>query len=167
MLTEQFRRNDLDILSRILRDAHRRLDERGVPPAHAIPRNLPRISILPSDIPDIPTEPAQVVPRLTVVSRTGPISPVGDWAELAACKGQTMFYEQFPAVSHRPTKSDRLMEAQALASCNACPVLEPCRAWALQPVEPATDHVAGGLTPRQRHEIRRHRDRVNRGRRWL
>ena len=166
-MTERMRRADLDVLSIILRDAHRRLDERGVLPAHAIPRDLPRITLRASDIRDLPTESVQVVPRLTIVSRTGPISPVGSWGELAACKGQRMFYDQFPAVSHRPTKSDRLMEAQALATCRECPVLDDCRSWSLQPVEPAVDHVAGGLTPRQRHEIRRHRDRIDRGRRWL
>lgn len=165
--TEIHRRRELNDLEQLLRDAHRRLDERNVPPAWAIPRNLPRLDVVPSDIAEIMTTVSVTVPRLDPVSRTGPIEPVGDWADSAACKGQKMFYEQFPAVSHRPTRSDRLMEAHALATCNECPVLIPCREWSLQPVEPAVDHIAGGLTPRQRHEIRKHRDRVNRGRRLL
>lgn len=167
MLTERMRRADLDLLENLLRDAHRRLDAQGVPPARAITHNPPRISLIPSDIAEIVRDLPPAVPRLHLVSRTGPIEPTGDWAEHAACKGQKMVYDQFPAVSHRPTKSDRVMEFAALASCRDCPVLAPCRTWALQPVEPAVDHVAGGLTPRQRAEIRRHRERVNRGRRLL
>ena len=161
------RRRELNDLERLLADAHRRLDERNVPPASAIPRDLPRLVVIPSDIARIISNIPTTVQRLEPVSRTGPIEPAGDWAEQAACKGQKMFYEQFPAVSHRPTRSDRLMEAHALATCHSCPVLPECREWSLQPVEPAVDHVAGGLTPRERHEIRKHRDRVNRGRRLL
>ena len=148
------RERELDALESMLRAAHRRLDERGVP-------RIPRVVVIPSP----------AVQRLEAMSRTGPIEPVGEWAERAACKGQNMCYDQFPAVSHRPTRSDRLMESHALATCRECPVLWECREWSLQPVEPAVDHVAGGLTPRERHEIRarreRLRSRVQAARGWL
>lgn len=166
LLTSQ-RRNDLAELSSLLRDAHRRLDERGVPPAHLLPDDLPRVVVTPSEATVNTRQQVHDMQLSQIVSRTGPIEPVGDWGEFAACRGQKMVYDQFPAVSHRPTRADRLMEAHALATCNECPVLRQCREWSLQPVEPAVDHVAGGLTPRQRHDIRRYRERVNRGRRLL
>ena len=36
--------------------------------------------------------------------------------------------------------------AAALQVCAACPVLAPCRQWALNPVNPLLDGVAGGMT---------------------
>lgn len=158
--TSAYRRNELSNLDRMLREAHRRLDEQGVPPANMLARDLPRVVVITKETTLKARQPVRDVRLSQIVSRTGPIEPVGEWAERAACKGQKMCYDQFPAVSHRPTRSDRLMESHALATCRECPVLGPCRDWSLQPVEPAVDHVAGGLTPRERHEIRTRREQL-------
>lgn len=170
-LTESNRAADLRTLESLLSEAHRRLDDLGVPQASAIRDDLPRIVIVNTRTSPKPRQHVRDMQLSQIVSRTGPIHPVGEWAERAACKGQKMVYDQFPAVSHRPTKSDRLMEAHALATCRECPVLWDCREWSLQPVEPAVDHIAGGLTPRERHEIRARRERlrtrVQAARGWL
>ena len=52
-----------------------------------------------------------------------------DWAERAACRGQTTLF--FPAHAERPGTRD-LREARARALCMACPILEECRARARQ-----------------------------------
>lgn len=90
----------------------------------------------------------------TPVSRADRPEPPGEWARHAACVGHRMYYESHQAHLHL-TKTDRAIEAAALAVCASCTVRAACREWALQPVEPATDHVAGGLTPRQRWTYRR------------
>jgi hypothetical protein len=113
------------------------------------------------------TSTAVSMSRFMVVSVTRHIVPVGDWVDDAACRGQKMFYDQFPNLAHRPNRTDRVMEAHALATCRECPVLTECRQWALQQFDPAVDHIAGGLTPRQRWDIRRSRERVDRGRSLL
>lgn len=80
----------------------------------------------------------------------------GDWVQSAACKGQRMFYATYQAHSgYRMTQADRDMERAALATCRECPVMVQCRMWALQEPDPAVDHVAGGMTPRQRWQWRR------------
>lgn len=94
------------------------------------------------------------------VARTETPDPPGDWADRAACLGQRMHYGAHQAHNARLSRDDRAFEQDALAICAACPVLAPCRAWALQHVEPAVDHVAGGLTPRQRHQYRLTGDRT-------
>lgn len=76
---------------------------------------------------------------------------------MAACKGQTMVYPTLAAHIQRLTRDDLVMEAQAVATCKTCPVIFPCRVWALQEPDPAFDHVAGGLTPAQRWAIRKTR----------
>lgn len=52
-----------------------------------------------------------------------------DWAERAACRGQTALF--FPAHAERPDARER-REAQARVLCLSCPVLEQCRARARQ-----------------------------------
>ncbi|HKN50109.1 MAG TPA: WhiB family transcriptional regulator [Actinomycetota bacterium] len=52
-----------------------------------------------------------------------------DWAQRAACRGQTALF--FPTHAERPGARE-LREAQARALCLACPVLEQCRARARQ-----------------------------------
>lgn len=91
--------------------------------------------------------------------RVGPPKPPGDWVERAACIGQKMLYDTFMAHYNKITQADREMERHALATCRRCPVLEQCRSWATQPIEPAVDHVAGGLTPRERADYRRRKER--------
>jgi len=76
--------------------------------------------------------------------------PPGEWIADAACKGQRMWYSAVVAHISPIGPRDRIMEAHALATCASCPVLEPCQTWALSSPEPAVDHVAGGMTPRQR-----------------
>lgn len=170
-MTSLQRKRELDELEAMLRAAHRRLDERGVPKPLRMVGEYPRLVVVESDTTRMMRLGDEAVRRLESMSRTGPIKPVGEWADRAACKGQNMCYDQFPAVSHRPTRSDRLMESHALATCRDCPVLWECREWSLQPVEPAVDHIAGGLTPRERHEIRARRERlrmrVQAARGWL
>jgi len=75
----------------------------------------------------------------------------GHWADDAACKGHKMVYDTYDA--HLVTAlsfDDAEMERNALALCDLCPVLLRCRRWALTLPDPAVDHVAGGMTPRQR-----------------
>lgn len=85
----------------------------------------------------------------------------GEWRWDAACFGQRMFYATFGAAHRRITRSDRIMERDALATCTRCPVLEECESWALGTPEPAIDMVAGGFTPRQRRQIREFRGEPN------
>jgi len=94
------------------------------------------------------------------MTRNDPPKKAGDWVEYAACLGQRMVYDTFGAHHNKITKADRRMEIDALATCNRCPVMIQCREWALQAVDPAVDHVAGGMTPRQRTAWRRERKRI-------
>jgi hypothetical protein len=58
-----------------------------------------------------------------------------------------------PDIWHRTSSGSRQL---ALALCQRCPVLDPCRAWAC--TAPATDAaVIGGLTPADRAQLRRAR----------
>lgn len=57
--------------------------------------------------------------------------------------------------TRRPyTAADRQRINQAKADCHRCPVLDTCRRYALSPVDPVPFHVAGGLTPAERRQIR-------------
>jgi hypothetical protein len=38
--------------------------------------------------------------------------------------------------------------------CDTCPVLAPCRAWALTTPDPAISMIAGAMTPSQRAAVR-------------
>ncbi len=59
------------------------------------------------------------------------------------------------AVSDRQSAAREHAERQAIAECFGCPVLEPCREWALEHDEPWG--IWGGLTPAARQQIRRGR----------
>lgn len=59
------------------------------------------------------------------------------------------------AHTQRLDADDLRMEKRALAICRNCPVIFPCRQWAMGEPDPAFDHVAGGLTPAQRWAMRR------------
>ncbi len=83
--------------------------------------------------------------------------PPGDWIDHAACRGRRMFYDCNQAQKQRLSYADKAFEREALEVCASCPVLGECRSWAMQDVDPAVDHVAGGLTPRQRHDLRKGR----------
>lgn len=77
--------------------------------------------------------------------------PPGNWVELAACKNERMWYDAFD-VHLNPLLSDTdlAMQEHALGLCRDCVVILECRRWALTEPDPATDMVAGGLTPHQR-----------------
>lgn len=79
----------------------------------------------------------------------------GNWADHAACRGHNHVMA-LPCGSNRQSARRILHLAQpAIAICNTCPVLQECRSWALTTPDPAIDHVAGGLTPHQRHQHRK------------
>jgi hypothetical protein len=85
--------------------------------------------------------------------------PPGEWIADAACKGQRMYYSCISAHANPIGPKDRIMESHALATCASCPVLEDCQTWALSSPDPAYDHVAGGMTPRQRWTWRKRYNR--------
>lgn len=75
----------------------------------------------------------------------------GEWVSLAVCKNQRMWYtDHCVHIDNERSFEDAEMESAALALCGRCPVLLRCRSWAMTEPDPATDMVAGGLTPRQR-----------------
>ena len=76
-----------------------------------------------------------------------PASP-GDWAERAACARTKTDMGLFSNASPQAVESRRLV-------CSGCPVLDDCKAWALTVPDPAFGHMAGGLAPAERSQIRR------------
>jgi len=80
-----------------------------------------------------------------------PVEAPGRWVSDAACA------DVGPDVMHadRNTGPDRIAAAKQI--CAGCPVLDPCRTWALTAPDPATGLVAGGLTQTERAKIRRGR----------
>jgi WhiB family transcriptional regulator, redox-sensing transcriptional regulator len=71
----------------------------------------------------------------------------GHWTGLAACAGhpdRRIWFPDFPVET-----------ARAIAVCQACPVKEPCLAYALSIGE--FDGVWGGTTPRERRRMVRAR----------
>ena len=74
----------------------------------------------------------------------------GDWADEAACKGRTRVF--FPtAAGTNVTSVDESTWAAAKRICMTCPVLRPCREFALATGEKSG--VWGGLDPTQRRRI--------------
>jgi WhiB family redox-sensing transcriptional regulator len=74
----------------------------------------------------------------------------GAWQRQAACRGpeSTLFYP--PAVAEtRPVREDR--ERRAKAICRGCPVLDPCREFALDTREP--HGIWGGLNEHERQAL--------------
>jgi WhiB family redox-sensing transcriptional regulator len=71
----------------------------------------------------------------------------GDWAEHAACRTTN-------TDMHLGTHPWPKRIATCRHICHHCPVLNECREWALTTPDPATEHMAGGLTPRERQRIR-------------
>ena len=70
--------------------------------------------------------------------------PTGDWVEQANCAStdpEIFFPEPGASVT------------SALTVCSRCPVIDQCRAWALETREP--HGIWGGLTPNQRHTLLR------------
>lgn len=87
--------------------------------------------------------------------------PPGPWADQAACKGHTrlMVCPRPSGNSDRRPPEDRVKTQRAMELCLACPVLAPCRQWALTDPDPAHDMIAGGMTPVERNTHRRRRTR--------
>jgi WhiB family redox-sensing transcriptional regulator len=81
-----------------------------------------------------------------------------DWRLHSACRDEDpeLF---FPVGSAR--LDSQLQIARAKEVCLACPVLNQCRAWALQPNGPEYG-IFGGLDEDQRRAIRRPRYRTTR-----
>lgn len=82
--------------------------------------------------------------------------PPGNWISDAHCRGRNDIFV-LPVGSIRMGRR-RIAELAEPAKtiCNTCPVLHPCRTWAMSTPDPAIDHVAGGLTPIERQHLRRH-----------
>jgi len=70
---------------------------------------------------------------------------LADWRDLALCAGLNM----------NPAEGSN-EEAEALDTCQACPVLAECNSWVM-PLNEYSDPggVCGGLTERRRQAIRR------------
>lgn len=52
-------------------------------------------------------------------------------------------------------KAKDAANANAKAACNQCPVLDACRAWGLQVIDPAPGMIVGGLTTAERRRLRK------------
>lgn len=77
------------------------------------------------------------------------IAAPGDWAASAECArvGADM--------SLHDGQDERSASSRARkAVCDRCTVLDACREWALTVPDPAIAHVAGGLHPFERAQLR-------------
>lgn len=77
--------------------------------------------------------------------------PARAWVKLAACRGHRMFLEN-------PTTTGvvrELIAATVAETCDVCPVLDPCREWAMTTPDPAKDGIAGGLAYYERQAVRK------------
>lgn len=86
--------------------------------------------------------------------------PSRQWTDHAACFGHQnvmLLPERRGTISTRHQAALDRQIAAAKQICRRCPVQRPCRDWALSSPEPAVDHVAGGLSPRERDAIRKRR----------
>lgn len=90
----------------------------------------------------------------------GPTSSVWEWQLHAACRGadSSVFFHPDGERGH----ARAMRERRAKAICEACPVLESCRAHALEVAEPYG--IWGGLSESERDAILRPTSR-NRNRR--
>lgn len=144
---------DLSALTHVLRRAHEFMDRLRYPRARPHPidaRDWYAFRGEPS-----PLRPPK--PRVVIVNARDRVPQYpGSWAKRAACKGKTeiMFARSPGVIAHRESRPERLRQQQAIGICMSCDVLGECRAWALTDPEPAVDAVAGGMTPRQRHQWR-------------
>ncbi len=73
------------------------------------------------------------------------------WMREAACrKPEHRAVDFFPPRGQSTTP--------ALAVCATCPVIEPCRRWACDPVTPLLAGIAGGMTANARRAAPRSRE---------
>jgi hypothetical protein len=69
-----------------------------------------------------------------------------DWQAEALCHGKTrLFFPQYPGLNDY---------SAALALCRSCPVIGPCRDWAMNSPDPVPYAVAGGMTYDERNQAR-------------
>ena len=81
--------------------------------------------------------------------------PPGDWVRRANCLGPNEMMV-LPVGSLRASQRRmRELAEPAKQLCQLCQVRNDCRTWALTTPDPATDHVAGGMTPYERQLERR------------
>lgn len=84
------------------------------------------------------------------VARYPHAGSTGDWTDEAACKGRTAVFFPTAAGTNASTTGDYVWAA-AKRICFGCPVIGPCRQFALSTAEP--NGVWGGLDPTQRRRI--------------
>jgi len=91
-----------------------------------------------------------------ILGKEADVEAPGPWIKQGACRGRhnVMCYAATNVIAERPGRFKAETEA-AVAICINCPVLQQCRSWALTTPDPAVDHVAGGLTPWERKNIRK------------
>jgi WhiB family redox-sensing transcriptional regulator len=91
-----------------------------------------------------------------ILGKEADVQAPGPWLAEGACRGRhdRMCYAQTNVIAERPGRFQQQTEV-AVAICMTCPVLQQCRNWALTTPDPAVDHVAGGLTPWERRNIRK------------
>ena len=88
------------------------------------------------------------------------------WVSHAACRNRMDLFVSPTIRRGRPRRGeivdgkrvvksyeDKIAEAKAI--CRGCPVLEPCRDWALTDPDPAEAMIAGGLTFNERVGLRK------------
>ncbi len=88
------------------------------------------------------------------------------WVYHAACRNRMDLFIM-PTIRRGPPRRGEIVDgkrvvksyedkiAEAKAICRGCPVLEPCRDWALTGPDPAEAMIAGGLTFAERVVLRR------------
>lgn len=93
-----------------------------------------------------------VADRPTVAPEVG-----GDFRHRAACRVGVDPELFFPAASRGPEHDAQVAAAKSV--CSGCPVLHPCREWALTGL---TEGIAGGMTETERRAERARRRRSGR-----
>ncbi len=117
---------------------------------------LPKTEYLSSlDCDGLLSTPKQVAAKMSLMQSASHItdsSPVNDWAEYAACKGQTNLFFRHACVKKCRSHGCRRLKSVKMCReiCESCPVLTQCRLWALTNM---TMGVAGGMTEFERFDL--------------
>ena len=93
---------------------------------------------------------------MLIVTGEAPLpQPPGPWVTDAACRGRNdLLVLPIGSLRMSPRRIEELA-AEGKQLCRTCKVINPCLDWALTTPDPATDHIAGGLTPHERQHQRR------------
>ena len=86
---------------------------------------------------------------MSVPVQLNPVADEWNWQLAGACRGMDVETFFLPAGERRRSKQRRI--AAAKLTCQACPVIDQCRAYALRTREPYG--VWGGLSEEERAEI--------------